>query len=109
MSPNSKDRLINSVAGGIAIPIAYGGLLFILGNLFRGHELSAVRWLVAPLAWPVYLLYLLPASIYEWDLFRNIDTGVVFFILYFFGANFALYSLLTYAGIRWRQRMPRLR
>lgn len=101
MSPNSKDRLINIVAGGIFIPLSYMIALCLLSLFVARDEIQTIAWLGAPILWPAYINDLLVAA------FGDSPSGLFILLLPF--ANFALYALLTYAVIRWRQRMPRLR
>jgi hypothetical protein len=105
MKPDTKDRLICSVAGGVVIPASYFFLIGILDRVGIGH--SWLQRLLVPLTWPAYLCeYFLPALKRE-GIFRS-HFGTEAFLLIVI-ANFVLYSLLTYAGILWRHRMPRLR
>src|SRR4051812_7933907 len=106
MKPDVKKRLIWSPVGGLAIPIAYYLLLFILYYIFRPIMAPAVEWLAMPLIWPAYLYDFLAPKLAEPVSFEMPGTG---FWLYIATANFLFYSLLTYLLIRRRQRMPRLR
>ncbi|HYG81851.1 MAG TPA: hypothetical protein VD861_15745 [Pyrinomonadaceae bacterium] len=110
MNPNSKDRLINSLAGGFLIPAAYFVALVILARLSPSLGYRTAVWLAAPVAWPSYLCeYLFAAPDYDSEPDTFIILPVAEILLLVLAANFVLYSLLTYAVIRWRQRIPRLR
>jgi hypothetical protein len=102
MSPNAKERLILSVAGGVVIPSSYfvGVAILTYAGITRFSPATLL-----PLVWPAYayspliplLMELLPPDAY------------IIGLLIVGGTDFIIYSLLTYAVIRWRQRMPRLR
>lgn len=102
MSPNTKERLILSVAGGAAIPASY--FIGVVALAYVGADVGSGLLLLLPLVWPAYLYsFLLPAFADDFWLFNREA------VLLVAAANFVLYFLLTYAVIRWRQRMPRLR
>lgn len=102
MRPEYKDRLIYIVTGGIFIPLSYSIALILLSSLVSWPEIPALAWLGAPVLWPIYLgRCILPAG--------PGDFWLAYLLLSLPFANFALYALLTYALIRWWQRMPRLR
>jgi hypothetical protein len=102
MSRDSKERLILSAAGGAAVPALYFlGLVVLYSAVI---DFSSAPSLILPLAWPLYLYSLFPTFL---DLQATDDHLVTFLIVA--GTDFVFYSLLTYALIGWRQRMPRLR
>jgi hypothetical protein len=97
MSPNSKDRLIYIVTGGVFIPLSYVIALCLLSLLVSPYTSPLWTWLATPVLWPLYI-----------DGFLNVtfgDSPSGLFILLIPVGNFALYCLLTYAMIRWRHRM----
>src|SRR5689334_17174158 len=106
MKPSTKERLIWSPVGGVAIPTAYFLLLFILYYAFRPVIAPALKWFTLPLIWPAYIYDFLVPKPAEPVSFEMPGLG---FWLYLAAANFLLYSLLTFLLIRRKQRMPRLR
>ena len=99
MSPNTKERLILSVAGGVVIPSSYFVGIAVLA--YAGVSLSSATLLLLPLIWPGYVYH------YLFPVFLDLQDADAIFIVG--GTDFVFYSVLTYAVIRWRQRMPRLR
>jgi hypothetical protein len=106
MKPSTKERLIWSPVGGLAIPTAYFLLLNLLDHAFYSTITPALKWLTMPLIWPAYIYdFLIPRPV-EPVSFEMPGPG---FWLYLAVANFLFYSLLTYLLIRRKQGMPRLR
>jgi hypothetical protein len=103
MNSYIKDRWIYASTGGLFIPISYGLLLYFLIDS-SSLSYQAFKWIAVPVFWPVYICKFVFPSRGDGSDFL---LGLVLLLLIF--GNFALYFTLTYLGVRWKQRMPRLR
>lgn len=89
------ERLALAALGGVVIPFSYELLLFVIDGYFE--ESTFARLITAPIQWPYWI----------YSAFTTRVTGVGGFLspgltLSLYLGNFLLYSLLTYAFLRWR-------